>query len=119
REFALIAVEHHRAQRSRSPTTSDTGHAAKTGLVLKHQPNRTLAHGLRSQHGLQLLGQRFFFHSSCKLGWVLGCRVSGATLRQWWRSSSRFTTVRLTRRASLSSCATCRVVTPTTWLCSA
>src|SRR5947207_11747583 len=52
-EFALVAVAHHRAQRSRSPTTSDTGHAAKAGLVLKHQSNRTLAHGLRSQHGLQ------------------------------------------------------------------
>src|SRR5204862_357399 len=26
---------------------------AKTGRVLKHQPNRRLAHGLRSQHGLK------------------------------------------------------------------
>src|SRR5205823_4953146 len=75
-EFALVTVEHHRAQRSRSPTTSDTGHAAKTGLVLKHQPNRTLAHGLRSQHGLQLLGQRFFSIRLAGLAgsWDVVCR---------------------------------------------
>jgi len=58
-----------------------------TGLVLNNQSRiRTLRRtGLRSQHGLQLLGQRFFlFHSFWRLGWgPWGCRVSGGggTLR--------------------------------------
>src|SRR5437588_9501048 len=30
-EFALVAVEHHRAQRSRSPTTSDYGPRGQNG----------------------------------------------------------------------------------------
>ena len=33
-----------------------------------------------------------FFHSCCTCGSLLGCRVSGATLRQPWRANMRYTT---------------------------
>src|SRR6266705_5840716 len=81
-EFPLIAVTHHRAQRSWCPTAANPGHAAKTRLVLKHQANGAFPYDIALQHGRQLFGERFFFHSSWTEGWALGCRVSGATLRQ-------------------------------------
>src|SRR6266550_9607438 len=74
-EFALVAVAHHRAQRSRSPTTSDNGPCGQSGP----RPETSVESDARARPAQSTrpptLGVAFFFHSSCRPGWVLGCRV--------------------------------------------
>lgn len=96
----FIAVVDHRTQRRRRPAAFDSDHAAEAGFVLEHQ---THAAGLY-RFGVEDICQNlreFFFQSCCAFGSAFGCRVSGATLRQPWRSSIRYTTVAATGRPTL------------------
>jgi len=80
-ELARVTIVHHRARRGRRPAATDAHHAPKTRFVLKHQPHPAAPDLLRLQEGRQRFGE-FFFQSCCACGSPLGCRVSGATLRQ-------------------------------------
>ncbi len=53
----------------------------EAGLVLEHQADPAALDLLGVEEGCQNIGE-FFFHCSCVSGSLLGCRVSGATLRQ-------------------------------------
>lgn len=80
-ELALVAVAHRGSHRLLSPAAANAHHAPESSLVLEHQadPSATDLRGI--EEGIQHIGE-FFFHCSCVAGSLLGCRVSGATLRQ-------------------------------------
>ena len=90
-ELAFVPIAHHRSRGRGRPTAPDSDHASETCFVLEHQAHVAPAHLFRIQQGRQCFGE-FFFHSSCTKKSLLGCRVSGATLRQPWRASMRYTT---------------------------
>lgn len=74
----------HRAMGLGSPAPAHIVDAAKSCLVLEHQPDGRTAPVLADF--LERLGE-FFFHSSCAKGSLWGWRLSGASLRQLWRCS--------------------------------
>src|SRR3990167_641922 len=96
-KFAFIAVIDHRTLWCVGPAFANAHHAPETRLVLKHQTYAPASHNFGFGDGSQVFGQ-FFFQSSCACASLFGCRVSGATLRQPCRSSSRYTTDALTVR---------------------
>lgn len=96
-ELSSIAVVDHRPQRRRRPAAFESDHATETCLVLEHQPHATRFYAFSVEEICQRL-REFFFQSSCAFGSASGCRVSGATVRQPWRSNIRYTTVAATDR---------------------
>ena len=86
-ELALVAVINDRAHGCRGPTAADSDHATKAGFVLKEEFYLSALDNFGFEDGRQVF-REFFFHSSWTLGSLLGCRVSGATLRHPWRARS-------------------------------
>ena len=86
-ELALVAVVDNGPQGHWGPTTADSHHASKAGFVLKEDFHLSVFDDFGLEDGRQIF-REFFFQSSWTLGSLLGCRVSGATLRHPWRASS-------------------------------
>ncbi|MDO8595498.1 MAG: hypothetical protein Q7R45_02630 [Sulfuricaulis sp.] len=99
-KLPFVAIVDDRTIRRRCPATFDSHHPPKAGLVLKHQTHVAWLHGFCTEQIRQDL-REFFFQSSWALGSAFGCRVSGATFRQPWRSNMRYSTVAATGRPIL------------------
>ena len=87
-ELPLVAVVDDGPFGHGRPAATDPHHATEAGLVLEHQADPPALDRLRGQQGCQHI-REFFFQSSWTSGRLFGWRVSGATLRQPWRASSR------------------------------
>src|SRR3990172_1309735 len=90
-KLPLVSIADDRTQGCRSPAAFGADHPPEPGLVLKHQAHPPSCHGLGRQQGRQCFG-KFFFHSAWTTAALLGCWVSGATLRHPCRASKRYTT---------------------------
>src|ERR1035437_3160978 len=99
-ELPLVAVANRRAFWAGCPAAANSHHSTKPSLVLEHQAHPPTLNLFRLHQRCQSFGE-FFFHSSCTCGSLLGCRVSGATLRQPWRANMRYTTEAATGCPSL------------------
>ena len=87
-ELPLIPIVHGGAQRAGRPAATNTNHTSEAGLVLEQETHRTISYDRKIQQGSQRF-REFFFQASWTAGSLLGCRVSGATLRQPCRVSIR------------------------------
>ena len=86
-ELAFVAVVDDGSHGRRGPAAADSHHATEAGFVLKEDFHLSALDNFGFEDGRQVF-REFFFHSSWTLGSLLGCRVSGATLRQPWRARS-------------------------------
>src|SRR5574341_614892 len=96
-ELALVAVLQHRPQRGRGPAPLGADPASQARLVVKQQAHGAGAPDRRGHHGCHRF-REFFFPAAWATGSLLGCLVSGATLRHPWRAKSRYTTEARTGR---------------------
>src|SRR3972149_2903419 len=80
-ELTLVAVAHARAKWQRRPTASQANHSDKPRFVLEDQTNGAAFDICWVQDGRQRFG-KFFSQSSCSLGSLFGCRVSGDIFSQ-------------------------------------
>src|SRR3990167_5419571 len=99
-ELPLVAVAYRRSFWTGRPAAANAHHSTKARLVLEHQAHPSTLNLFWLHKRCQCFGE-FFFHSSCTCGSLLGWRVSGATLRQPWRASIRYTTEAATGCPSL------------------